>query len=182
VHRVPRSADRFREYHDRALAPEPPMPFTFSEDARRKHRPAGLRVRGGDRRVPRCCPCSAARVPTPAPAAVHPSSGGSRRATSSGPVSKASPRTPRRRRLTEEGSGEISGWDFALALTLVVKEGPMSKLTPAVICLAILLTGCGGPLRADANAGPNPGGGFYGAPNINVGRINPWEASIPGGD
>jgi hypothetical protein len=49
----------------------------------------------------------------------------------------------------------------------------MSKLAPAVICLAILLTGCGGPLRADANAGPNPGGGFYGAPNINVGRINP---------
>jgi hypothetical protein len=27
--------------------------------------------------------------------------------------------------------------------------------------------------RPDANAGPNPGGGFYGAPNINVGRINP---------
>jgi hypothetical protein len=27
--------------------------------------------------------------------------------------------------------------------------------------------------RPDASAGPNPGGGFYGAPNINVGRINP---------
>jgi hypothetical protein len=27
--------------------------------------------------------------------------------------------------------------------------------------------------RADAGAGPNPGGGFYDAPNINVGRINP---------
>jgi hypothetical protein len=25
----------------------------------------------------------------------------------------------------------------------------------------------------DASAGPNPGGGFYDAPNINVGRINP---------
>jgi hypothetical protein len=27
--------------------------------------------------------------------------------------------------------------------------------------------------RPDASAGPNPGGSFYGAPNINVGRINP---------
>jgi hypothetical protein len=25
----------------------------------------------------------------------------------------------------------------------------------------------------DAGAGPNPGGGIYGAPNINIGRINP---------
>jgi hypothetical protein len=30
-----------------------------------------------------------------------------------------------------------------------------------------------GPLTGDADAGPNPGGGFYGAPNLNVGRINP---------
>jgi hypothetical protein len=27
--------------------------------------------------------------------------------------------------------------------------------------------------RPDASAGPNPGGGFYGAPNINVGHIDP---------
>jgi hypothetical protein len=27
--------------------------------------------------------------------------------------------------------------------------------------------------RADASAGPNPGGGCYDAPNINIGRINP---------
>jgi hypothetical protein len=27
--------------------------------------------------------------------------------------------------------------------------------------------------RPDASAGPNPGGGFYGPPNINVGYINP---------
>jgi len=27
--------------------------------------------------------------------------------------------------------------------------------------------------RPDASAGPNPGGGFYGPPNINVGHINP---------
>jgi hypothetical protein len=27
--------------------------------------------------------------------------------------------------------------------------------------------------RPDARAGPNPGGGFYGPPNVNVGYINP---------
>jgi hypothetical protein len=27
--------------------------------------------------------------------------------------------------------------------------------------------------RPDASAGPNPGGGFYGPPNINIGYINP---------
>jgi hypothetical protein len=27
--------------------------------------------------------------------------------------------------------------------------------------------------RPDAGAGPNPGGGFYGPPNVNVGYINP---------
>jgi hypothetical protein len=27
--------------------------------------------------------------------------------------------------------------------------------------------------RPDASAGPNPGGGFYGPPNINIGNINP---------
>jgi hypothetical protein len=29
------------------------------------------------------------------------------------------------------------------------------------------------PWRPDARAGPNPGGGFYGPPNVNVGYINP---------
>src|SRR5215468_10706662 len=29
----------------------------------------------------------------------------------------------------------------------------------------------GSSFRGDASAGPNPGGGFYGAPNINIGRI-----------
>jgi hypothetical protein len=48
----------------------------------------------------------------------------------------------------------------------------MRKLALAMLCL-VLLAGCGGSLRGDASAGPNPGGGFYGAPNINVGRINP---------
>ena len=27
--------------------------------------------------------------------------------------------------------------------------------------------------RPDASAGPNPGGGFYGPPNVNIGYINP---------
>jgi hypothetical protein len=43
----------------------------------------------------------------------------------------------------------------------------------ATLCLAMLLAGCGASLRGDASAGPNPGGGFYGAPNIDIGRINP---------
>ena len=50
---------------------------------------------------------------------------------------------------------------------------PMDKLGLAMILLTILLGGCGGSLRGDASAGPNPGGGFYGAPNIDIGRINP---------
>jgi hypothetical protein len=49
----------------------------------------------------------------------------------------------------------------------------MAKLLLATILLAILLAGCGGSLRGDASAGPNPGGGFYGVPNIDIGRINP---------
>jgi hypothetical protein len=42
----------------------------------------------------------------------------------------------------------------------------MDRLPAIVICLAMLLAGCGGSLRGDASAGPNPGGGFYGVPNI----------------
>jgi len=51
--------------------------------------------------------------------------------------------------------------------------GPMNKVALVMIWLAVLLAGCGGSLRGDASAGPNPGGGFYGAPNIDIGRINP---------
>ena len=51
--------------------------------------------------------------------------------------------------------------------------GPMTKVALVMIWLAALLAGCGGSLRGDASAGPNPGGGFYGAPNIDIGRINP---------
>ena len=42
----------------------------------------------------------------------------------------------------------------------------------AVIILAMLLAGCAGAV-GNADAGPNPGGGFYDGPNINVGHINP---------
>jgi hypothetical protein len=33
----------------------------------------------------------------------------------------------------------------------------MNMVAPAMICLALLLAECGGPLRGDASAGPNPG-------------------------
>jgi len=49
----------------------------------------------------------------------------------------------------------------------------MHKIGAVTMLLALLLAGCGGALRGDASSGPNPGGGFYGAPNINIGRINP---------
>jgi len=42
----------------------------------------------------------------------------------------------------------------------------------AVICLAMLLAGCAGVV-GNADAGPDPGGGFYDGSNINVGHINP---------
>ncbi len=42
----------------------------------------------------------------------------------------------------------------------------------AAICLSMLLAGCAS-VAGDADAGPNPGGGFYTGSNINVGHINP---------
>jgi hypothetical protein len=42
----------------------------------------------------------------------------------------------------------------------------------AVICLAMLLDGCASAI-GDADAGPDPGGGFYDGSNINVGHIDP---------
>jgi hypothetical protein len=42
----------------------------------------------------------------------------------------------------------------------------------AVICLSALLAGCAAVV-GNADAGPNPGGGFYDGPNLNVGHINP---------
>jgi hypothetical protein len=58
-------------------------------------------------------------------------------------------------------------------MSQLVHKDRMNKIRLAMMCLAILLAGCGGTLRGDASAGPNPGGGFYGAPNIDIGRINP---------
>ncbi len=49
-------------------------------------------------------------------------------------------------------------------------DGAAARL--AVIWIALLLAGCGS-VAGDARLGPNPGGGFYGAPNLNVGRVNP---------
>jgi len=39
-----------------------------------------------------------------------------------------------------------------------------------MLCL-VLLAGYGGSLCGGAGAGPNPGAGFYGAPNINTGLL-----------
>jgi hypothetical protein len=80
--------------------------------------------------------------------------------------------------LTEDGNVEISGRDlrgYAGSSTdnFRAKNGPMRRLALATLWLAMLLAGCGGSLRGDASAGPNPGSGFYGAPNIDIGRINP---------
>ena len=49
----------------------------------------------------------------------------------------------------------------------------MDKVRVAIICLTVLLARSDGSLHGYANAGPNPGGGFYEAPNIDIGRINP---------
>jgi hypothetical protein len=46
------------------------------------------------------------------------------------------------------------------------------RLGSAVVGLAMLLAGCASAV-GDADAGPNPGGGFYGGHNLNVGEINP---------
>jgi len=46
------------------------------------------------------------------------------------------------------------------------------RLGLAVICLGMLLTACASVV-GDADAGPDPGGGFYDGPNMNVGHINP---------
>jgi uncharacterized protein YceK len=50
----------------------------------------------------------------------------------------------------------------------------MSKFVLGVVAIgfAALLSGCASVV-GDADAGPNPGGGFYGAPNVNVGQVNP---------
>jgi hypothetical protein len=53
-----------------------------------------------------------------------------------------------------------------------IREMNKLRLGLVVVGLAMLLAGCGSVV-GDADAGPNPGGGFYTGPNINVGQINP---------
>ena len=67
----------------------------------------------------------------------------------------------------------MRGQRFGCELFSLGRGGPLNKVALVMIWLAVLLAGCGGSLRGDASAGPNPGGGFYGAPNIDIGRINP---------
>ena len=46
-----------------------------------------------------------------------------------------------------------------------------------VLFLAVLLNGCASAV-GDANAGPDPGGGFYDGGNINVGQIDPVSGGV----
>jgi PBP1b-binding outer membrane lipoprotein LpoB len=45
----------------------------------------------------------------------------------------------------------------------------MKKVEMAVVYLAMVLNGCASG-HGDADAGPDPGGGFYDGPNFNVER------------
>jgi hypothetical protein len=47
------------------------------------------------------------------------------------------------------------------------------KLAVGVVCLTVLLGACVSRVPDAAALGPNPGGGFYTGPNINVGQVNP---------
>ena len=81
-----------------------------------------------------------------------------------------------RRQLTEDGNVEITGRDLRdgsrARHTATAIKHTMKQLGLVLACLPMLLAGCGSVV-GDASAGPNPGGGFYGAPNIDIGRINP---------
>ena len=54
----------------------------------------------------------------------------------------------------------------------------MKNLRFAVViaCLTMLLAACSSAV-GDVDAGPNPGGGYYDGPNVNVGHVNPWPGS-----
>jgi hypothetical protein len=52
---------------------------------------------------------------------------------------------------------------------------PMDRVAVIVTCLAMLLAGCGGSLRGNASAGPNPGGGFYSPSNIDTAPKHPYS-------
>ena len=53
----------------------------------------------------------------------------------------------------------------------------MKKVEMAVVYLAMVLNGCASG-HGDADAGPDPGGGFYDGPNFNVGEVNPSPGSF----
>ena len=55
----------------------------------------------------------------------------------------------------------------------------MSKLRAGlvVLLLAMLVDGCA-PAIGDADAGPDPGGGFYDGSNLNVGHVDPAVGSV----
>jgi hypothetical protein len=46
------------------------------------------------------------------------------------------------------------------------------RLGVVIVWITMPLAGCAS-IVGDADTGPNPGGGFYTGPNINVGHINP---------
>ena len=56
----------------------------------------------------------------------------------------------------------------------------MHRLAAIVIGLTMLLAGCGGSLRGNASAGPNPGGGFYSPSNPVGHEFSPRAVMTPG--
>jgi uncharacterized protein YceK len=50
----------------------------------------------------------------------------------------------------------------------------MKKISFGLVAIfvAMAVNGCGSVI-GDAGAGPDPGGGFYDGPNINVGHVDP---------
>ena len=53
----------------------------------------------------------------------------------------------------------------------------MKQVGLAVIFLAMVLNGCASG-HGDADAGPDPGGGFYDGHNFDVGEVNPSSGSF----
>jgi hypothetical protein len=52
------------------------------------------------------------------------------------------------------------------------RKAQVARVAAIAISFGILLTGCGASGNANAELGPNPGGGYFGA-NVNVGTVNP---------
>ena len=75
-------------------------------------------------------------------------------------------------------SGSTARWHrLPVPTNLAAREGPMNGIGLAVLCLAMLLSGCAGSFRGDASAGPNPTGGVYGAPQY-LGTVS-WSVRPP---